>query len=177
MGLAGIVAVAAGGCGKQKENATPTSARVIKSRTQLPEIGLPERAPHQINYENPSAEEIRVLVDRARDHMKVNGEYKALDDFMDSGSQFVAGKSYVFVYDYSGKCLADWAEPGVIGKNLSASDGAEGAFFAQAAQAARQGGGWVSTNWRVPGGSLNRPKQCYVRDVDGKYLIGSGMYQ
>ncbi len=143
-----------------------------------PEVKGSSRRPRQIDYNNPEHEDVIALVKRARSYYTRNGDIKALDDFMDPSSQFVAGNTYVFVYDYAGKCLAEWGNPSVVGKDMSGwSDMNNNPMFAQASDKARNGGGWYSTTWRAPNSTNIRPKDCYVIDVDGKVFVGSGVYR
>lgn len=141
-------------------------------------LGAESRRPKQVDYSNPDHSDVQALVKRAVGYYKRNGQIKAIDDFMDPSSQFVAGNTYVFVYDYDGKCLAEWGNPSVVGKNMAQwKDMKDQNMFAVAAEKARNGGGWYSTTWRAPSSTNIRPKDCYVMDVDGKVFIGSGVYK
>lgn len=160
-----------------KSDNHPEKERHISSRTPTPVIGKPSRGPRQIDYNNPTQDDIRVLVERARAYYKSNGDYKALDDFMDPNSQFVAGPSYIFVYDYSGRCLAEWSNPSLVGTDVAnGSDQTSRSFFQEAAAKAKNGGGWFTASARVPGSKDMRLKDCYVLNLQDKLFIGSGVY-
>lgn len=162
---------------QKPDNLAPASALAPEENYSTPE-GAQSRRPKQIDYKNPEHSDIVALVKRAKTHYQHNGEIKALDDFMDPSSQFVAGNTYVFVYDYSGKCLAEWGNPTVVGKDMSYwLDAKNNNLFAQASEKARNGGGWVTTAWRSPDNANIRPKDCYVIDLDGKAFLGSGVYR
>lgn len=165
-------------CQGQRPEASGKEQQQMTVAAPVQEMPRSSRAPRQIDYENPTHEDIIALVKRARDYYARNGRHRSLDDFMDSGSPFVAGRTYIFVYDYAGNCLAEWAEPGLVGRNMqSLSDAHKQSFLLNARSKAEQGGGWVATTWRDPLNNSSRGKDCYVLNVDGKYLIGSGVYR
>lgn len=164
------------GGGNDKDN-HPQKEREIASKTEAPVIGKPSRGPRQIDYDNPTQDDIQVLVRRAVDYYKRNGDYKAFDEFMTNGGQFSAGRTFIFAYDFSGRCLADLGSPTQVGSIVTES-GSEAAkeFFHAVAGKAKSGGGWVSARDVLPGGTNVRPKDCYVINVEDKLFIGSGIY-
>ncbi len=178
--------ILAGGCATaESENSVPSEKsnhpdkdREIASKTPAPVMGKPSRGPRQIDYNNPTPDDIQVLVRRAVDDYKRNGDYKAFDDFMDPSSQFVAGRSYIFAYDYSGRCLAEWGSPALVGSIVPQGTNEDAKqFFRDAAAKAKSGGGWVTTRGPIPGSSEIRPKECYVINIEDKLFIGSGIYR
>ena len=176
----------AGGCapsgtaptGGADKATRPEAQRDIASKTDAPVMGKPSRGPRQIDYNNPTTDDIQVLVRRAVEAYKHNGDYKAFDDFMTPGSQFVAGRSYIFAYDYSGRCLADWGSPAQVGSVVTEGTNEDvKQFFRDAAAKAKSGGGWITTRAPVPGSTEIRPKECFVINVEDKLFLGSGIYR
>lgn len=176
--LAVLGGVALTGCGGGEGAVNPNGKPQLHSLSASTEIGVPERKIHNINYEEPTHADVMAFTKRAKEHYLINGKYKALDDFMDPSSQFVAGRMYVFAFDYKGNLLADWGNPNLVGKNLLGwHDSTDKPFFMQASEKALDGGGWVATKWNDPLRRAPRMKDCYVMNVDDNIFIGSGVYR
>lgn len=143
-----------------------------KKRAQTLTLGgKREDGLHYIDYTNPNYMDIVIFTKRAQDYLKRNGTRRALEDFMSPDSQFVAGRMYVFAYSVSGECLADWAEPGKIGRVENYS------FMEAARKAAELGGGWVDGSGVDPVERELCQKESYIVYAGDGIIIGSGLYK
>ncbi len=113
------------------------------------------------------------LVDRGINYFKKNTIEKACHDFTQT-KKFIDGELYLFVFDYTGICMAHGQQADLVWKNLINLKDTFGSYFVQDfVKAAKAGGGWVTYQWR------GATKITYVKPVakgDKTYLIGCGFY-
>lgn len=115
------------------------------------------------------------LVNRGVDYFK-RSDIKldqACHDFTHT-KKFILGELYLFVYDYTGICLANGQQPDSVWKNLYDIRDTFGTYQVQEMiKVAKNGSGWVTYQWR------GATKLSYVKSVtkgEKTYLIGSGFY-
>ncbi len=133
--------------------------------------GKREDGLHRIDYTNPSYIDVVVFTKRAQDYLRRNGVQRALEDFMNPSSQFVAGRMYVFAYRVTGECLAEWAEPEQVGRIVATG------FLEAVQEAAERGGGWVKNTARDPLTGEPVEKESYVVYAGNEVIIGAGLYR
>ncbi|MCE5298132.1 MAG: cache domain-containing protein [Methanoregulaceae archaeon] len=129
---------------------------------------------------NLSADEQRVLalVTEAVAYAREHGREKALAEFNNPNGSFIRGDMYIFSVDYNGTCLATPALPEWVGTDRLNEVDVNGTLFIQKEiELAHHGGGFITVHFPNPvHGLAIEPKLCYVKDVDGTYWIGSGIY-
>lgn len=117
------------------------------------------------------------LVQQGIDFLTKNSDDKAFNA-LSHDKRFVQGDLSLFVFDCTkdkqGICVANGQETQLLWQNLYDLKDTYGTYVVQAIIAtARQGGGWVTYQWR------NATKVSYVKLVtkgDKTYVIGSGYY-
>lgn len=117
------------------------------------------------------------LVEQGIDFLTKNSEDKAFNA-LSHDKRFVNGDLSLFVFDCTkdaeGICVANGQETPLLWQNLYNLKDTYGTYVVQAIIAtARQGGGWVTYQWR------NATKISYVKQLvkgDKTYVIGSGYY-
>lgn len=117
------------------------------------------------------------LVDQGVDFLLKNSDDKAFN-VLSHDKRFVNGELSLFVFDSTknkeGICLANGQETNLLWQNLYDTKDTYGTYVVQAIiNKARQGGGWVTYQWR------NATKVSYVREItkgDRTYVIGSGYF-
>ncbi len=99
-----------------------------------------------------------------------------MEAFNDGNGPFVAGNVHVVAVDYNGTLLADSAEPGRIGTNISTTTDPFGIpLVTRLAETARFSIGLVSHDGPGPGNdSAAGPGLMVVEDVDGAYYVAAG---
>ena len=126
---------------------------------------------HYIDYLNPNYMDVVIFTRRAQDYLRRNGRWQALENFMNPDSQFVSGRMYIFAYSVTGECLADWAEPGKVGKVGDSN------FMLALRDAAARNGDWVESSGIDPVAGELRPKESYVVAAGEDMIIGAGLYK
>jgi cytochrome c len=123
--------------------------------------------------EKEKATAIIALVDRAVDFFKKNRLVNSCHAFSHT-KQFIEGEVYVYVMDMQGVFLAHGEQQDLIWKNYYEYKDPLGTPMAkQVIKKAREGGGWVTYEWR------DATKIVYVQLVekDGKeFIIAAGYY-
>jgi len=115
------------------------------------------------------------MVESGVDYFKKNSLDQACRDFTHT-KKFIKGELYLFVYDYTGVCLASGQQSSSISvwKNLYDIRDTFGTYQVQEfIKTAKNGGGWVTYQWR------GATKISYVKPVtknEKTYLVGCGFY-
>jgi cytochrome c len=125
-----------------------------------------------------TAEEAKVLLTKALDHIAKAGAAVAYKDFTDTKGAFVDRDLYVFCLDAGGNMTAHGGNPAMLGKNLKAvkdSDGKE--FVAEMLKiGAESGTGSVDYKWSNPTTKKIEAKSSFITKVaDG--VCGVGIYK
>lgn len=113
------------------------------------------------------------MVEKGVAQFKKSSLDEACHDFTQT-KKFTQGELYLFVYDYTGVCLANGEDPSVLWKNRLDVRDTFGTYQVQEfIKTAKKGGGWVTYHWR------GATKISYIKPVtkdDKSYLIGCGFY-
>jgi signal transduction histidine kinase len=123
-------------------------------------------------------DDLVAYVNEALKFAKENGRQKALDVFNDPKGNFSRDNRYIFAAEYGGKCLAQPFSPELIGKNrLGDQDPNDVKIHRQASYAAKRGNGFYYLIYPDPSNNMTQTlKLLYATDVDGTWLLGSGIY-
>lgn len=120
---------------------------------------------HASNIEDPSS--AMESVQKAENYIKKNGIKKAITEFKDSKTIFIA--------NYDGMYFVCPLHPSLIGKNQFNYKDPSGALVVQEEiNKAKTGGGWLKGRWRQ--NPLTGQYQCrrvYIQPVGNNYFIGS----
>ena len=120
------------------------------------------------------------MLDKAVTFIKANNPEKAYAAFQDSTSEFVKGELYLFVYDFSGVCLAQGQKPKLVGKNRIDVEDVNGKKYIQEmiAIAKEKGNGSVDYMFQNPETKKVEPKTSFFTRVPGKdALVACGIYK
>ena len=130
------------------------------------------------SFDQDEIDELIVYVDEALQFAQENGKEKALEVYNDPEGNFTRDERYIFAYDYDGKNLALPHQPELIGTNRIDAQDPNGVFFIQQViDVAKMGKGSLYYIYPDPSRNMaDRLKLSYVVDVDGTWLLGSGIY-
>lgn len=124
-----------------------------------------------------SADEARMLVERALVHAKAVGRTQALTDFNTPDSEWVDRDLFLFCFDRLGNIVANGARPERIGTNVNSLDGLRGTHHSDRLwDCVENGGGWVYYELLNPATQQITPKESWVMPLDDQTLIGCGCY-
>ena len=127
-----------------------------------------------------SEAEAVVMVNKAVALIKSDGPEAAYKTFTDHpGSTFKDRDLYVWVYDYSGNCLAHGANSKMVSKNLMELTDTEGnqPVKAQINVVKTQGGGWYGPfKFSNPVTRKIDSKKAYCMRGAGDTMVCSGVY-
>lgn len=126
-------------------------------------------------YPDISRQDTVGFVRRAISHLKGAGPKEAFSDFNNTAGDYVKGPLSIFVYDFSGKNLADGEHPNFVGKDLLDRKDVEGVYITKKIieQAKEYGQGSFTYIDR------NAYKTIYfevVKIKNEKFIVGSGYY-
>jgi signal transduction histidine kinase len=129
-------------------------------------------------YAAGTAQEAKVMVEKAVTFMKANGKAKAFAEFTNQKGQFIKEDLYIFVIDTKGLTLAHGGSPKLVGKDMSGLKDADGKMFIKelidAANA--KGSGWSDYKWTNPTSKKIEVKSTYFQKVDD-VIFGCGIYK
>lgn len=130
------------------------------------------------SFDQEVRDELVAYVNEALQFAQENGKEKALEAFNDPEGNFTRDGHYIFAYDYDGQNLALPYQPELIGTNRIDAQDPNGVYFIQQAiDVARMENGSLYYIYPDPSRNMtDRLKLSYVVDVDGSWLLGSGMY-
>ncbi len=148
------------------------SQRLIERAAQLSE------AVSHIHLRQGTADEAKLITERAAAHVQRVGFDKAYQDFHTKGGEFIDRDLYVFVFDREGYYRVMGMDEAKVGTPLSAAPGLDAAqLLADSWKRADQGGGWVEYNIvNLVTGDV-KGKASYVLPLDDQRLIGCGAYR
>jgi len=123
-------------------------------------------------------ENLVAFVDQAVKYAEENGKDKALQAFNDRNGSFVRGNLYVFAYDYNGTALSLPYQPNLVGSNRIDAVDLNGVHFVQTCiDQAKRGNGYLYYIYANPAKNMTQElKLGYVRNVDGNWWLGAGVY-
>jgi hypothetical protein len=129
------------------------------------------------NFTNDQ-ERVLAFVNEAVAFARANGREKALAEFSNTNGSFHRGEMYIFAVDYNGASLASIALPERVGTSFYDEVDPTGQYYIRKEiDIARSGGGFIDLQFPNPAhGNAVELKHNYVRDVDGTYFVGSGIY-
>ena len=130
------------------------------------------------SFNQEEREELVAYVDEALQFAQENGKEKALEVFNDAEGNFTSDGRYIFAYDYDGQNLALPYQPELVGTNRIDAQDPNGVYFIQQViDVAKMGNGSLYYIYPDPSRNMTDTlKLSYVVDVDGSWLLGSGMY-
>ena len=130
------------------------------------------------SFDQEEIDELVVYVNEALQFAQDNGKEEALGIFNDPEGNFARDERYIFAYDYDGKNLALPHQPELIGTNRIDAQDPNGVYFIQQViDVAKMGKGSLYYIYPDPSRNMaDRLKLSYVVDVDGTWLLGSGIY-
>ena len=130
------------------------------------------------SFNQEEREELVAYVDEALQFAQETGKEKALEVFNDAEGNFTSDGRYIFAYDYDGQSLALLYQPELVGTNRIDAEDPNGVYFIQQViDVAKMGNGSLYYIYPDPSRNMtNMLKLGYVVDVDGSWLLGSGMY-
>jgi cytochrome c len=125
-----------------------------------------------------TANEAKVLVEKAAAYVKAEGKEKAFAEFSNPSGKFVDRDLYIFIVDFNGLTLAHGGNAKLVGKNMLELKDADGEFFIKKfiEVAKTKGNGWVDYKWVNPVSKKIEPKSTYIQKVD-EYFLGCGIYK
>lgn len=127
-----------------------------------------------------SKEDLVKFVEDGKEYIKKNGKEKAFAVFNDEKNPlFQKGELYFFAYDMNGKCIQHGKKPGLIGTDAIKLEDKKGKFLIKemVELAKSKKVGFVEYYWPNPANKNQVEKKLgYITEVDGQYLIGSGIY-
>ena len=130
------------------------------------------------SFDQEERDELVSYVDEALQFAQETGKEKALEVFNDLEGNFTRDGRYIFAYDYEGQNLALPYQPELVGTNRIDAQDPNGVYFIQQViDVAKMGNGSLHYIYPDPSRNMtNMLKLSYVVDVDGSWLLGSGMY-
>ena len=130
------------------------------------------------SFNQEERDELVAYVNEALQFVQENGKEKALEVFNDPEGNFTRDGRYVFAYDYDGRNLALPHQPELVGTNRIDAQDANGVYFIQQViDVAKMGSGSLYYVYPDPERNMaDTLKLSYVVDVDGTWLLGSGIY-
>ena len=120
------------------------------------------------------------MVTKAAKFFAENGKEKAFAAYQDKSGEFVKGELYVFVYDFTGTCLAHGSKPKLVGTNRLDVEDVNGKKYIQEiiAQAKTKGSGWVDYMFQNPETKAIEPKSTYsARLGTDDMFVACGIYR
>lgn len=130
------------------------------------------------SFPQKDRDDLVAYVEGALKYAKENSMEKSLAAFNDPNGNFTRDGRYIFAYDYEGRTLALPYQPELIGTSrIDALDPNGVDFIRQAIDIARRGTGFFYYIYPDPSRNMTQElKLSYVVNVDGTWLLGSGIY-
>lgn len=130
------------------------------------------------SFDQAERDELVAFVDEALKFAQENGKEKALQAFNDPEGNFTRDGLYIFAYDNGGQNLALSHQPELVGTNRIDAQDPNGVYFIQQIiDVARNGDGFTYYVYPDPSDNMTQElKLSYVKDVDGTWFLGSGIY-
>jgi hypothetical protein len=119
--------------------------------------------------------EVIILVKKAVAYLKENGRNKALEEFSNPSGKFAVRNHYIFAYELGGKCVANAADRGMIGKavigiaNRSSMPGTQ----EQMLDPVKKEIGWQYCVFTDPVNNRSEKRIAYLEKVED-IIIGCG---
>ena len=148
------------------------SHRLIERASQL------DDAVGHIKLRQGTADEAKLLVEKAHELAKRVGFVKAAQEFHKKDGEYVDRDLYIFALDREGYYRVMGIDDSKVGNHVSASPGVDAEqLIADAWKRADQGGGWVEYNIiNLVTGDV-RGKASYILPLDDRLLLGCGAYR
>lgn len=129
-------------------------------------------------FPSESRKNLVAFVDEAARYASENGREKALQAFNNKNGSFVRGNLYIFAYDFNGTVLSLPCQPQLVGSNrIDAKDPNGVRFVRNCIDQAKRGEGYLYYIYANPSKNMAQElKLGYVRNVDGNWWLGAGIY-
>jgi hypothetical protein len=126
-----------------------------------------------------TADEAMAMANKAAVHVENVGLAQAAHDFHDPHGEFCDRDLYVFVLDRSGTYRVMGADPGMVGKDVSAVEGIDAPQMMEDTWARAEKGesGWVEYNIQNPLTREVRAKASFVIPISQDMVLGCGAYR
>ncbi len=123
-------------------------------------------------------EKLASFVDGAVEYARENGREQALNAFNDKNGSFVYDNLYIFAYDYNGTVLSLPFQPHLTGESrINSKDPNDVRYVQNCIDLANRGEGYLYYIYANPKENMTEElKLGYVRDVDGSWWLGAGIY-
>jgi len=122
-------------------------------------------------------EEAKVLVKKAREYIRKNGQEKAFAEINKRDGMFVDRDMYIYVYDKNLKNLAHGGNSKLIGKDLADLRDPDGKYVNKGLlDVAQKGGGTYTFKFFNPASGKIEEKIGYA-EMEGDVMVGSGVYK
>lgn len=130
--------------------------------------------------EHGSEDDAQEMVREAVDLLRTQGPERAYDMFTNRpGSTFRDRDLYIVVFDFNGNCLANGADPKMVGKHLMAAADVEGqkALQGEVTLVKTSGAGWYGP-YSVANPVSRKPelKKSYCKRGAGDTVVCAGVY-
>ena len=131
-----------------------------------------------VSYGGGTADEAKVMVEKAVAYMKANGKETTLKEVSNKKGQFVKDDLYVYILDMSGTCIAHGANEKLIGGDLTKLRDFDGRYSIKdmVAEAGKKGTGWADYHWENPVSKTIDMKSVYFKK-DGDLIYACGIYK
>ena len=130
--------------------------------------------------ERATAKDAESMVKKAVEFYKANGRDKALSEFNKANGNFadIPKGLFIFAYTFDGKCVAQGANPAMVGKVLMDMKDPDGRpVIKDLLEIAKsKGKGWYDYRWSNPANKKLETKTSYVERLDD-LMIGCGFYK
>jgi cytochrome c len=129
-------------------------------------------------FASGTADEAKVLVEKAVTYCQANGKEACLKEFNNMKGQFVKGELYIFAYDMNGVVIANPANQKLVGVNALEIPDVDGKLFRKEgiALAKKNGSGWTDYKYKNPVTGKVEQKTSYLVKT-GDIVVGCGIYK
>ena len=141
-------------------------------------LGSASAAPARVTEEFGSAKDAEALVAKGAAYVKKVGAHKAYEEINAKAPGWVDRDLYLTVYDLEGKCLAQGANPKMVGKDLIDLRDADGKVFIKERidLAKEKRSFWQDYRWTDPVSRKVMAKTTYCERYEGTVLC-VGVYK
>jgi signal transduction histidine kinase len=130
--------------------------------------------------ERATSKDAESMVKKAVEFYKASGKDKALSEFNNSNGKFadIPKGLFIFAYNFDGKCVAQGANPAMVGKVLLDMKDPDGKpVIKDLLEIAKsKGKGWYDYKWSNPANKKLETKTSYIERIDD-LMIGCGFYK
>ena len=130
--------------------------------------------------EGPKAKQIQALVEKAAQLVDTQGK-AAFPEFHKTGSEWLSGDTYIFIFDMHGNELVNGGFPKLENTNVLELQDKTGKFLNKEfiALLQKQNSGWVDYYFPKPGTEQIAKKWAFIKRADANGIkcgVGAGIY-